>query len=163
MSTLFGVTYDSVRRHHFPVISNWDSTTSPTDTTVTEMIDAAAAKLAGKLLLKSITASEISDTATAAYAWCADTIRLEVATRIPPTVSGVDPDEYSRRRAQLKERYEDLDEHGAEALGGGASANATDSEPEGPVTYLTENPSIDTGSDSDASSVVPVLRWGDET
>lgn len=161
---VFGVTHDTVRKHHFPHITAFSLTTQPTSTTVGEMVTAAGAKLAGKLRLKSITVDE-ADTDSEAYTWCADTIRLDTATRIPPTTSGVDPQEHQRRIDELKERYKDLSEGGVDALGGagsGASADATSSEPEGPVTHLTENSSIETQDDEDASDSIPRLRYDDE-
>jgi hypothetical protein len=156
---VFGVVADDVRRHYFPALALYDATTSPTETTVDEMIAAATAKLLGKLALKSITIE--NDSSLRAYKWCADTVRLHVATRIPPTVSGVDPEEHNRWKAELKERYTDLSEGGADVLGEGATASASSTEPEGPVEFLTEL-GIDTGDAADASSAIPRLRYDDE-
>jgi hypothetical protein len=158
---VYGVTADAVRRHHFPQLASFADDTAPTETTVDEMVDAAGARLAGKLGLKSVTV-DVTDTTSPAYAWCADTIRLDVACRIPPTQSGIDPDEYKRRLDELKERYKELSEGGADALGEGASADETDSEPEGPVTHLTENSSIELQDSTDASDSIPRLRYDDE-
>lgn len=158
----FDVTADDVRRHHFAHLSSYDTTTSPTEATVTEMIRSAAAKLSGKLRLKSIEATAIEDTDTPAFIWCADTLRLDVATRISPKVSGIDPEEHQRRIDELKDRYRDLAEGGVDALGEGATADETDSEPEGPITHFTENSSIDVQDDDDASSSIPALRYDDE-
>lgn len=160
--SVFGVDADDVRRHHFPHLTSYDATTSPTETTVTEMIGSAGARLAGKLRLKSIDPTAITDTASEAYTWCADTIRLDVATRIPPTQSGIDPAEHQRRIDELKDRFKDLSEGGADALGDGASADETESEPEGPITHFTENSSIEVSDDEDASDAEPRLRYGDE-
>lgn len=159
--SVFGVNADDVRRHHFPATSSFDTTTSPTETTVTEMISSAGARLAGKLRLKSIDPKSITDATSEAYVWCADTIRLDTATRISPTTSGIDPQEHQRRIDELRDRYKDLSEGGADALGAGASANETKSEPEGPITFLTENDNIKTGDYDDASSAEPRLRLGD--
>lgn len=160
--SIFGVTHGSVRRHHFGQQTDFSATTSPTSTTVGEKIDAQAARLEGKLRLKGITASAITDTASAAYIWCADTLRLMTAISIQPVALGIDSDEAARWRADLKERLADLEERGADALGDGATADATASEPEGPITHFTENTGIDTGDDDDASDAEPPLRFGDE-
>jgi hypothetical protein len=158
---IFDVVADDVRKEHFAYLPPWDTTTSPTEDTVTNLIRSAAAKLSGKLALKSIDATSITDIDTPAFIWCADTIKLDVATCIPPTVSGLDPEEYRRRRDELKERYTDLSEGGADVLGEGATASASSTEPEGPVEFLTEL-GIDTGDAADASSAIPRLRYDDE-
>lgn len=157
---LFGVTHDTLRRHHFPGLQAFSSTSAPSAQTVTEKIASAAAELDGALSRKGITGDDIVDTASAAYAWCAETLRLMTAVKLLQIISGVDPDLAKAWRAEKKERLELLADQGTGALGGGASSDDL-GEPDGPNTHIAEL-SLDTGDDSLASDVIPPFRKDDQ-
>jgi hypothetical protein len=157
---VFGVTHDTVRRHHFPGIQSFSLGSAPTSTTVTEKIGSAAADLAGKLTLKGIDAATIIDTASAAYAWCAETLRIATAVKLLQIISGVDADLAKAWKSELKDRYELLAEQGVDAMGGGASTTDLGG-PDGPNTHISEL-SLDTGDDGLASDVIPPFRKDDQ-
>jgi|GEM_PF-4419558 len=158
----FGVTYSKVREHHFPALSgDFSTTTSPKATTVTEMIEAEAAKLHGRLEAKNVTPSAIDlapSTYPAAYAWCAETIRLGAALRAVRAMFNQDPSVAKAWAAELKERYDDLDKLGATALG---DAPVPSEEANGP-RWHGANHDLDTGDETEISTLIPRFRRDDE-
>lgn len=158
----FGVDGASVRRHYFPYQGDYSVTSSPTADTVTEFITEAAVDLAGRLGLKDVTAASIDDDDTSeAYAWCAKTLRLSVAISVLEASTANNPEVGKKWQASLDARYELLEKYGATALGLGAAADEATTEPEGPMSHISEL-DLDTGDDADASSVAPRLRRDDQ-
>lgn len=158
--SLFGVTYSTVRAHHFPQLSNFSVNSHPTLTTVGEMVDASAAELAGRLRSKGInpaTISAASATYPEAYAWCADATRMGAAARAYRAMSGQDPEVARALEARLEALWRQLDEYGYLALG---DAPAPSEEVNGPRTHISSL-SLDTGDELDASDVVPTFRRSD--
>lgn len=155
----FGVTYSAVKNHHFPQLGgDFSTTTKPTATTVGEMIDAEAADLEGALLAKDLVASTLDDdTASAAYKWCAETIRLGAAVRALQAMLTADPEVVKAWQAKLNARYKKLEDKGGIVLGIAEDASDLSS---GPRSHITTH-SLDTGDDQDISDVVPVFRRND--
>ncbi len=158
----FGVDAGSVRRHHFPQWPDFSTASSPTLATVGEFITEAAADLAGRLELKSLSPATIAaDTASEAYSWCAKTLRLAVAIDVLAASTSANPELAKKWQVLLDGRYELLEKYGATAMGVGAAATDDSDEPEGPTSHISEL-DLDTGNDSDASDVIPRLRRSDE-
>lgn len=157
--TLFGVDAGSVRANYYPHLSDFSANSVPTATDVETMVTRAAAKLEAKLLLESITASAITDVTSAAYYWCQEAIELQVAIRIAEVATGQDRGLLTVWRDEVKQKWADLDEGGAAALGGGATSTAA-SDPDGPTSHISEN-SLTTDSSADMSTTVPRLRRDD--
>lgn len=154
----FGVTADSVRKHHFPFIESWSATTAPTDTTVTEKISENAGLLAGALLKEAIQASSIA-AASPAYVQCTRILRLMVALELVADMTGQDPKVVERWQAIITAWFERLADIGATALGD-ESLSTSASDPGGPTDHIDEY-GLDVGDTADASSVVPRLRRDD--
>lgn len=158
----FGVTAAKVAAHHFPQLSGgFSANSSPTTTTVGEMIDAEAARLAGKLRAKAVTPSTVDNSSTypEAYNWCADTIRLGAAVRAARAMVGQNPAVVDAWEKELAARYADLTKHGYIALGDAPepSESAT-----GPRTHIDEL-SLTTGTSDTTlvSSAEPTFRIKD--
>lgn len=157
--TTFGVTPSTIRTNRFPHINDFDANMAPTATAVTGMIQRAAAQLEGKLALESISASAISDSASAAYLWCQETLELLVAIRVSEVATGMDRGLLQVWRDEVKQRWKDLDEGGAAALGSGATSTAA-SDPDGPTSHISEN-GLEVDAAADMSTTVPRLRRDD--
>jgi hypothetical protein len=155
----FGVTADSVRRHRFPHLDGFGASTAPSLSTVEEAVDRAAARLAGKLLLEAIDASAITDVTSAAYLWCQETLELMVAIRVAEAATHKDSELLRVWRTEVDARLKELDEGGADALGGGATTTSP-SDPDGPTTHISQY-SLTTDDSADMSTVVPRLRRDD--
>lgn len=156
----FGVTAESVRRHHFPAFDAFSSTSNPTASTVGEVIDEEAARVAGWLALEEVVAASITDTTSSAYKQCARIIRLLAATRLVGSMTGMDPELVRAWRAEVAEWRKGLDTGGTAFLGDGAvSSSAAD--PDGPTTHINMNNLTQDTADA-MSSVVPRLRRDDK-
>jgi hypothetical protein len=155
----FGVTADTVRRHRFPHLDSFGTSTVPSLPTVTEAVDRAAARLTGKLLLEAIVASAITDVASAAYLWCQETLELMVAIRIAEAMTHRDSELLRVWRTEVTARFEELDAGGVDALGGGATS-ASESDPDGPTSHISQN-NLTTDASADMSTTVPRLRRDD--
>jgi hypothetical protein len=154
----FGVTYSAVQAHHFPQLSNFSTTSNPKATTVTEMISASAATLAGKLRAEGLTPSAIEAvTSSEGYAWCAEAVRLGAAIRVLPAMTGVDPAVAKAWQATLDAKWEALAALGYLALG---DASAPSQEADGPRSHIS-NHGLDTGDTADVSDVIPTFRRSD--
>lgn len=155
---VFGVTYTTVRNHHFPQLSDFSASSNPTSTTVTEMVAAAGAELAGYLVAEGLTPSSLDDdTGTDAYAWCAETVRIGAAFRAARAMTSQDPEVVRAWEDDYRERLKRLDELGATALGSSASGGE---EPNGPRTHIDHH-DLDTGDTDDISDVIPRFRRSD--
>lgn len=154
----FGVTAASVRSHHFPQWSAFSAETSPDSTTAGEMVTEAGADLAGVLTAAGVTPSSISDVASAAYSWCAYTVRLDAALRILRASTQASPDLEKTWQARLDARYAALKAAGAAALGDEALAPV---DPDGPSSHISEL-GLEVGNEAEeASSAYPLLRRDD--
>jgi hypothetical protein len=154
----FGVTYSTVRAHHFPQIADFSANSNPTSTTVTQMVSASAAELGGKLRAEGLTPSSLeSDASSEAYAWCAETVRLGAAIRAIKAMTGQDPAVCQAWERVLKERFDTLASLGHLALG---DASAPSEQADGPRSHIS-NHSLDTGDTDDISDVIPVFRRSD--
>jgi len=158
-TSTFGVTAESVRRHHFPAFDSFSTTSNPTSVTVGEVIDEEAARLAGWLALEEIDASAITDVTSAAYLQCARIVRLLSATRLVGSMTGLDPELVRAWRADIADWKKGLDEGGAEFLGGGAASTGT-SDPDGPTSHINQF-SLTQDTADKMSEVVPRLRRDD--
>lgn len=106
----FGVTPTQVRDHHVPGVSDFSASSNPKAATVTTMIAAEAAELAGRLKSEGLDASGINAVDhPAAYAWCADTIRMGAAVRAMRAMAGQNPAVVQALASEVNERYEELD------------------------------------------------------
>lgn len=158
--SLFGLNADSVRAHHFPNMDAWTSSSRPSSTTVTEVLNEEAGRLAGYLNAQNIDASSITDATSPAYLSCRKQLRMMVALVIARDMTGTAP--------QLAEKWEEnttawldaLREKGATALGGGAVASGT-SDPDGPTSHFSVY-SLAGDDAADMSSTIPALRKDDE-
>lgn len=155
----FGVTADTVRRHRFPHLDAFSANTAPSLSTVTEAVERAAARLAGKLLLEAITASAITDATSSAYLWCQETLELMAAIRVSEAMTHRDSELLRVWRTEVEARFKELDEGGADALGGGATSTSA-SDPDGPTSHITQN-NLTTDAAADMSTTVPRLRRDD--
>lgn len=158
-TNLYGVTADSVRRHHFPNADAWAASSRPSLATVTEAVQEEAAVLTGALAGEAIDASTITDATSSAYLSCRKTLRMMVALRIAQDMNGLEPNVVVAWKKQVKDWLDGLDEGGSLFLGDGATSSGT-SEPDGPTDFISEL-GLEVGADEDASSVVPQLRRDD--
>lgn len=158
--TTFGVDAASVRSNYYPHLSPFGVNSVPTAVEVDAMVNRAAAKLEGKLLLESITASSITDATSAAYYWCQEAIELHVAIRISEIATGQDRGLAQKWDRELERKWKDLDVGGAAALGSGATSTAS-SDPDGPTSHVSEY-SLTTDAAADMSTTVPRLRRDDQ-
>lgn len=156
----FGVTASGLRGHHFPHIrGEFGLSTRPSEATVTEMISAAAAELAGALGREGISTSSITVGSTPnAYAWCADTLRLGAAARVARTVAGMRPEAARSWQAEFNARLKMLDGGGYAVLG---DLPQPSQEPDGPRSHIS-NHNLDTGDASAISNAAPRFRRSDE-
>lgn len=156
----FGVTAATVRSNRFPHLSgSFGTDTAPSAATVANFINQRAAYLEGKLLLEAIVASSISDSASAAYLWCQETLELMVAIRIAEVATGSDNGLLQVWRNEVASRFAELDEDGAAALGSGATSTSS-SDPDGPTSHISEN-GLEVDQSADMSTTVPRLRRDD--
>lgn len=155
----FGVTVESVRKHHFPNADAWTETSRPAESAVAEAIQEEAGVLAGALLLEAIDASTIAQDSPA-YVSCRKTLRMMVAMRIVADMTGQDPAVAKKWERAVEKWMDALDEGGDTFLGGGATST-TSSDPDGPTDFIGEN-SLEVGASADMSDVVPTLRRKDE-
>jgi hypothetical protein len=133
----FGIDAASVRAHHFPQQGPFTTDTSPTAVIVAEMVSDAAADLAGLLTAQSISPSgvEALGATDAAYAWCAQTVRLDAAIRVLRASTSADPELAKAWAAQLAARLKSLEALGAAALG---SESLQQSATDGPGSHISE-------------------------
>lgn len=154
---LFGITHSDVRAHFFPSRAAFDGSSKPTSTAVGQMIDAAAAELAGRLAAQSVTASELDSSGEPnAYAWCQDYVRLGAAIRVMEAMAGAGavPKFW---RDELTAKQTALEKYGSVILGDAP----TPSEPsQGPRSHIG-NHDLDTGDEDLISDVVPRFRRSD--
>ena len=158
----FDVTAAKVRAHHFAQLgSEFGTTSNPTATTVGEMVQDAAAELAGKLRAVGVTPSTIDTDAGVTYpeafAWCAETVRLGAAIRVVGAMSGQDPAIAKKWQSRLDERYGDLEARGYLALG---DAPAPSENASGPRSHVTRH-NLDVGDTTSISSAEPRFRRDD--
>lgn len=158
---VFGVVVDSVRRHYFPQWPSFSSKSNPTSSTVEEAIDEEAATLAGKLAMRSVDVDDINAIDTPlANAWCAATLKLMVAIRIAPAVTGLDPAMVQRWSKELRARLTELEQNGATVLGDVTADEEADSPLEA-STHISEY-DLETSDTSQMSSAAVRLRYDDE-
>lgn len=147
----FGITADFVRRRFYPQSPSFNTDSNPTEDTVTEFVEDAAADLEAALLQEDIDPASLIATNKAAYIWCRKTIALDAAITCYPVMTGQDPAVLQKWQLKLNARYEDLAEKGYLALGGGVAAPAE--QPDGP-THFIDRLNLDTSeNDRRASSV----------
>lgn len=158
---LFGVTADSVRRHMFPQWPSFSTKSNPTAVTVSEMIDEVAADLEGELALRSVASTGITDTAKAAYKWCAQVVKLGVAIKIAPAVTGLDPAVVQRWKKEYLQRLDALEKRGVTVLGAGATATESAEDPLEATTFISEY-SLDVTASTDMSTAQIALHKDDE-
>lgn len=158
---VFGVTYQKVRAHHFPQMQvDFSVHSNPTAATVAEMIEASAAELAGALRKEGLSATTlVADTASEAYSWCAETIRLGAAARVIGAMTQQDPEVAKAWLKRYEARLEALDEGGAEILGD--AAVPSDGGGNGPRTHI-QSLGLDVGSSDLASDLIPTFRRSDK-
>lgn len=158
-ASTFGVSAESVRRHHFPAFDAFSTTSNPTSATVGEVVAEEAARLAGWLALEEIDAASITDATSSAYLQCARIVRLLTATRLVGSMTGLDPELVRAWRADIAEWRKGLEDGGASFLGDGAASSGL-SDPDGPTSHITEFGLTQDSADN-MSTVVPRLRRDD--
>lgn len=157
--TIFGLTAASVQAHMFPQWGAPSVNSSPTLTVCSEVIDEEAGELTGKLYGQGITASALV-AGTAAYLWCAKTLRFMAAIRFIRAGTQADPEVARAYAAELKQRLADLDAKGATALGDSA-LDGGDAPADGPNTHINTY-GIDVSTADDMSSLLDgTLRRSD--
>jgi hypothetical protein len=156
----FGVAADGVRYHHFPQFDAFSASSNPTLATVTEMVSEVASELAGRLNMKRVASTTITDTTSPAYLSCRRILRMAVAARIAPAISGVDSALVAKWEAAVSDWYELLAVGGAVFLGDGA-ADTSESDPSGPNSHATVY-GLTTDSAVNMSTTIPKLRKDDQ-
>lgn len=155
----FGVTAALVRRAYFPHLDEFSASSVPVALRVTEIIADAAADLEGKLSQEDLAASAITDSASAAYRWCANTLRLASAISALQEMASADPEVVKAWQARLNARYKDLADNGYLALGGGVSAPSQQAD--GPSHHIDEY-GLDIDETSDLSDATNPFRKSDD-
>ncbi len=159
--SIFGVTSSLVRASYFADLADFAGGTTPTSTSVGNMINRAAADLVGRLAAKSVTAATISvdagSTYPAAFAWCAGYIELGAAIRVAREMYGAGqvPTDWTK---ELNELRAALEKYGYLILG---DAPAPSEQADGPRDWISHH-SLDTGEDTDRSEAIPRFRRDDE-
>lgn len=157
--SVFGVTHTTVRGQYFPAIGSFTANTNPTSTVVASIIDQKAASLEAALAQENISTASITDSASAPYLWCQETLSLMVAVRLLQIITGVDPEVAKSWREELKARLDLLDERGAIALGD-VSLDTGNSPANGATTHISHF-SLDLPESDDLSSLEPLFRKDD--
>lgn len=153
----FGVSVANVRAHYFPSRAAFSSTSTPTEDTVSEIVNAAAADLAGKLAAAGATATSITASASpSAFAWCADYVRLGSAVRVMEAMAGAGAVPAFWRQ-ELKDKRQDLQVTGLSVLG---DAPTPGGEYLGARSHVTGH-SLETDTESISDST-PRFRRSDE-
>lgn len=155
----FGVSVDSVRRHHFPQFDAFSANTTPSSTTVDEMLDEEGGLLTGRLYLKNVAASSI-EADSPAYAQCSLILRKMVALRVLKVMTGQSPELAVSWAAEIESWFNNLKVYGAGFLGD-ASLEAGDVPATGPVTHINML-GLTLPDPLDASSLTPFLRKDDD-
>lgn len=156
----FGLTPESVRKHHFPNADAWTESSRPSESAVEETIAEEAAAMAGKLKLELIDASAIvldSD----AFVMCRKVLRAQVASVVLKDMMGQDPALAKAWDRSVDAFYKGLDEGGDSFLGDGATSTGT-SEADGPHSHATVF-GLERDVAENMSSTVPKLRMDDQT
>lgn len=157
--SLFGVTVESVRKHHFPQADAWTASSRPSEATVAEIIDEEAGRLAGALSVESIAVTGVAT--TAAYVSCRKQLRMMAAIVLARDMTGVDPALARAWKLEVNEWFDGLDDSNAAFLGEGAAVTSL-TEPDGPTDFIS-NLGLDVGPEEAASDVIPMLRRNDQT
>ena len=161
--TTFGVTAAVVRADYFPHLSDFSTDSNPTLATVSRIIDQKAATLEGRLKQESITASAITVATDAAYLWCQATLTLMAAIRSMEAAAQQDPAILKAWRAELVERWTELDDKGYLALGLGTGVGApSGNRPNGPTHHITSLGISTADVATDASSIDAPFRRDDK-
>lgn len=154
----FGVTHQDVSSRHFPQLT-FSATSNPTATAVDGFIEDSAADLAGALVKEGMNPSALAaDIPSAAYVWCATTIRMAAALEVMRGMTGQDPAVVQAWERKVDRRLKDLDAYGAAALGISDSSSTTDAN--GPRTHIDAF-GLTTSASIDVSSALPTFRKDD--
>lgn len=154
----FDVDPERVRDDFFPhVTAGFTTDSPPTRETVDRWVTEAATTLQGKLLQKSLTSEDITDTESPEWVWCAETVTLIVAIRAARVMTGQSPEVAKAWQEQLDARLKDLQENAGVALG---IPSTTGDQPDGPSTYINALGLVDPDP-ADASTLTPVIRRDD--
>lgn len=156
----FGLTPESVRKHHFPQADAWTEGSRPSESAVEETIAEEAAAMAGKLKLELIDASAIvldSD----AFVMCRKVLRAQVASVVLKDMLGMDAALAKAWDRTVDAFYAGLDDGGASFLGDGATASG-DAPADGPHSHATVF-NLERDTAANMSSTVPKLRMDDQT
>lgn len=155
---LFGLTPESVRKHHFPMWDALSPVSEPSLATVQEKLEEAAAQVAGALNAEAIDASAIV-TSTPAYLQCRRAVRTACALQLLWAATGVDPELAKAWREWLTAFFTGLNEGGATFLGGGATST-TPSDPNGPTSHISQY-GLKTDDPANMSTAESILRKDD--
>ncbi len=155
----FGVTAGTVRAQMFPHWADFTANSSPTATTVADIITEESGDLVARLYRENVTASSIGGADTAPYQWCAKTLRLMVALRILRASTVQEPQLAEAWKAELDERLKLLGEEGATAVGDSTLQSGT-SDPDGPTSHVSVY-GLTTDESTNMSTTVPRLRRDD--
>jgi hypothetical protein len=156
----FGVTAESIRTRFFPHQDAFSTASIPTAATVALIVTDQAAILDGKLRIEDIDPASIDDTASAAYKWCAYTIRLASAIEAMESSTNQDSALLEQWRNRLKARWADLSDNGYLSMGDGVDAPAQQAD--GPNHHIDEY-SITVQDEDDISSLdTNLIRRSDQ-
>lgn len=157
----FGVTAGTVRAQMFPHWGDFSANSSPTSTTVSDIITEESGDLAALLYREDVSAQTVYDLGAteAPYQWCAKTLRLMVALRILRASTQQEPQLAEAFKAELAERLKLLAAEGATALGNSSLQSGT-SDPDGPTSHISVY-GLEVDDSEDMSTTVPRLRRDD--
>lgn len=154
----FGVAPQDVSARHFPHLT-FSATSRPAESAVESFIEDAAADLAGALVKEGLSPATLgADPTSAAYVWCATTVRMAAALEVMRGMTGQDPAVVQAWERKVERRLKDLDAYGAAALGISGSDSTT--EANGPRTHIDAF-SLETSASTDVSSALPTFRKDD--
>lgn len=155
----FGVTQTSVAAIHFPMWPAFSAASKPTATTVATLISEAAGLMESRLYAEDITASAITDTASAAYVMCATQLRRIVALGVLKASTQQNPELAKELQREIDAWFARLAAEGATFLGNASLQNGA-SDPDGPTSHISQY-GLEVDSADDMSSTVPRLRRDD--
>lgn len=150
-----------IRDEYFTWLDAFSATTSPSDSTVENVITKQAAILHGRLLLEGIAAATIAgDDESPAYVMCADIVAKMTAVAIAQNMTGVNSEMLKTWRADVDAWFEGLNVGGGAYLGN--AALATGSAPaDGPTTHINHF-NLSTSVGTTPSSIDPIFTRDDK-
>lgn len=113
MANVYGVTSGVLQTRYFPAIEPWSSTTTPSSTTIDNLISDVSISLDAVLLSHGIASVDIDSVGEpVAYGWLKDTLLLGAAARVGASglIGGAVPESIKDYRAEFEARLKSLRE-----------------------------------------------------